>query len=65
MYGAVPRELDEVPDPYRAGVLRAKDTARQIFGTIKPLVEAFGLAATEQGGGRRPEPRPLPHRFPA
>jgi protein-tyrosine phosphatase len=64
IYGAVPRKLDEIPDPYRGGLAKAKVTAREILASLTPLVASFGLEPTEPLG-RGPARRPSPRRHPA
>jgi low molecular weight protein-tyrosine phosphatase len=68
MYGAVPLELDDVPDPFRAGVSRAQLTFAQIAAALDPMISAFGLAASAPQRRVRPLPRPrrpLPNGTPA
>jgi protein-tyrosine phosphatase len=68
MYGAVPRALDDVPDPYRAGPARAQVTFDEITAALDPLLVAFGLQQPTRQRRARPAPgprRPLPKGSPA
>lgn len=68
MYGAVPRALDDVPDPYRGGRSRAQATLGEIATALEPLLAAFELQrpATERRVRPVPGPgRPLPKGSPA
>jgi protein-tyrosine phosphatase len=68
MYGAVPRALDDVPDPYRRGLARAQATLGEITTALEPLLAAFALEGPAPTRRSRPAPgprRPLPKRSPA
>jgi protein-tyrosine phosphatase len=68
MYGAVPRGLDDVPDPYRAGRSRAQATLGEIAAALEPLLARFELEGPVAEPRLRPSPgprRPLPKGSPA
>jgi low molecular weight protein-tyrosine phosphatase len=68
MYGAVPRALDDVPDPYRGGVTRAQATLGEITAALEPLLAAFELERPATARRSRPAPgprRPMPKGSPA
>jgi protein-tyrosine phosphatase len=68
MYGAVPLALDDVPDPFRAGVPRARATLSEITTALEPMLSAFGLEQPATARRARPTPgprRPLPNGSPA
>lgn len=44
MFGQVPLPADDVPDPYRGGVSRAKEIAEQISATVRVTLTALGLS---------------------
>lgn len=63
VHGAVPRSQDDIPDPYRQGVPRAREVGAQIEATVQATLEHLGLRArpAAAAGGR---PRPSPYRRP-
>ena len=67
--GPLPGDFDDMPDPYRGRISRARLVADQVTDAVRAAVEVLGFAphahapvitSARPAPGRRPSPRPRP-----
>jgi protein-tyrosine phosphatase len=58
--GPVAAGVDDLPDPYRGRISRARLVAEQVTDAVRATVEVLGFAPQPAAAGRRPSPRPRP-----
>jgi protein-tyrosine phosphatase len=63
--GALPADFDDMPDPYRGRISRARQVAAQITDAVRATISVLGFeprpeARAAPAPARRPSPRPRP-----